>query len=67
MRYEILKSFFGSQDGRTSELFEAGNVCEISHYLAQCAPQGSIRPEKFIEIQNKAIISEPHGSKVRLK
>lgn len=67
MRYEILKSFLGSQDGSISEPFEAGTVREISDYLAQCAPHGSIRPEKGIKIENKAIITDAPKGRMKAK
>ena len=57
MKYDILKSFPGSQDGRFTEQFEAGTQAELSDYLAACAPTGSIRPVS-VEIENKAIITD---------
>jgi hypothetical protein len=59
MQYEILKSFAGSQDGRITEQFDAGTVRDLSEYLASAAPAGSIRPVKTVEVENKAIITEP--------
>lgn len=65
MKYEILKDFKGSQDGRFTETFEAGTVAELSDYLAGCAPTGSIRPVKSVEIDNKAIITDGKRGKTK--
>jgi len=64
MKYKILKTFNGSQDGRFTETFEAGTEAEISDYLAQCAPKGSIEPIKEQPvIENKAVTSTGRGRK----
>lgn len=43
MLYDILINFKGSQDGRFSEEFAAGTQRELSEWLANAAPPGSIR------------------------
>lgn len=59
MKYEIIKSFNGSQDGRFTEAFVAGTEAELSDYLAEMAvPAGLARPFKTVEIENKAIITD---------
>lgn len=64
MKYKILKTFPGSQDGRFTETFEAGTEAELSDYLAGCAPKDSIEPvtEKPV-IKNKAVTSSGKGGK----
>ena len=44
MKYDILKDFKGSQDGRFAEDFVAGTQRDLSEWLAGAAPPGSIRP-----------------------
>lgn len=59
MKYEILKSFKGSQDGRFTESFEAGTVAELSDYLVGCIPADWVQPvQKSVEIDNKAIATD---------
>lgn len=62
MRYEILKDFKGSQDGRFAEDFKAGTERDLSDWLVSAAPPGAIRP---VQIENKAIITDgaPHGKR----
>ena len=57
MRYRILKSFAGSQDGTTAEDFEAGTEAELSDYLAGCVHASWVEPVA-VEIDNKAVITE---------
>lgn len=53
MEYEILQDFHGSQDGRFTEHFKAGEKVELSDYLVSCIPSDWVkRPGK---IENKAI------------
>lgn len=61
----IIKSFKGSQDGRFTELFEAGTVRDLSDDLiAAVINEGWIEivkdmpPAKTVQIDNKAIITE---------
>lgn len=59
MKYEILKSFAGSQDGSITEQFEAGTVRELSPYLASNIDPAWARPVvKTVEIDNKAVITD---------
>jgi len=45
MTHAILKDFFGSQDGRFTDHFEAGTEVELSDYLARLVvPSGHARP-----------------------
>ncbi len=62
MRYQILKDFKGSQDGRFAEDFKAGTEADLSDWLASAAPAGAIRP---VQIENKAVITDgaPHGKR----
>jgi hypothetical protein len=60
MKYDILKDFPGSQDGRFTEQFEAGTQRELSEYLAEIVvPAGFARPvaDKPV-IENKAVVTE---------
>jgi hypothetical protein len=44
MKYDILKDFKGSQDGRRTESFMAGSQAELSDYLAGIVvPEGWAR------------------------
>lgn len=64
MKYKILKTFPGSQDGRFTETFEAGTEAELSDYLAACAPKDSIQPVSAAPvIENKAVTSTGKGRK----
>lgn len=58
MRYDIIKTFKGSQDGRFTETFESGTQADLSDWLAAAVDPSCIRPAKTVEIDNKAIISE---------
>jgi hypothetical protein len=62
MRYEILKGFKGSQDGRFAEDFKAGSQAELSDYLAEIVvregwarPVGAAVPDAP---ENKAIVTD---------
>lgn len=57
MRYDILKSFRGSQDGTKTEMFEAGTQRDLSPYLASCIDPSWARPASE-SLENKAIITE---------
>ena len=58
MRYDILKSFYGSQDGRLTESFSAGTQADLSDYLGAIAVrEGWARPVGA-EIENKAIVTD---------
>lgn len=63
MKYKILKTFNGSQDGVHTERFEAGTEVELTDYLAECAPKGSIEPVRDPKIQNNAVTSSGKGGK----
>jgi len=67
MKYKIMKSFKGSQDGRFAEDFTAGTECELSDYLVSCVPADWIEPadKATIEIDNKAIITDTPKRKVK--
>lgn len=39
----ILESFKGSQDGRFTTQFNAGETANLSEYLMACAPKGSFQ------------------------
>lgn len=39
----ILESFKGSQDGRFTTQFNAGDTADLSEYLMQYAPRGSFQ------------------------
>lgn len=77
MKYRILKSFKGSQDGRFAEDFTEGMECELSDYLVSCVPSDWISPvgklsmhaaevdEKTVEIDNKAIITDSPKRKAK--
>lgn len=39
----ILESFKGSQDGRFTTQFNAGDTADLSEYLMQYAPKGSFQ------------------------
>lgn len=59
MKYEILKTFPGSQDGRETEQFTKGEEVELTDYLADIVvPEGWARPVKTIEVDNKAIMTD---------
>lgn len=59
MRYEILKDFPGSQDGRFTEQFVAGTVRELTPYLAAIVvAAGWARPAGEPVIENKAIATD---------
>lgn len=66
MKYDILKDFPGSQDGRFTEHFMAGTQAELSDYLAEIVVrEGWARPAGVggasvppIEIDNKAIVTD---------
>lgn len=44
MRYRILKTFKGSQDGRFTEEFEEGTEADLSDYLVSCIPAEWVAP-----------------------
>ena len=56
MKYEILKDFCGSQDGRFSEQFKAGTQADLSDYLVSCIPKEWARPVGAVE--NKAVVTD---------
>lgn len=62
MKYEILKTFKGSQDGRFSQEFQAGTVAELSEYLVGCIDPGWVRPvggaAPALTPDNKAIVTD---------
>lgn len=59
MKYEIIKDFSGSQDGRFTEKFKAGTEADLSDYLADIVVrEGWARPVKAVEIDNKAIVTD---------
>jgi len=58
MRYHILQTFNGSQDGTQTERFEAGTERELSDYLAGCVDPAWVRPVKEVSVDNKAIVTE---------
>ena len=63
MKYEILRDFPGSQDGRTTEQFKAGTQAYMSDYLVSCIPKEWVRPVgDTVEIENKAVVSD--GSQI---
>lgn len=63
MKYEILRDFPGSQDGRTTEQFKAGTQAEMSDYLVSCIPKEWARPVVDpVEIENKAVVTD--GSQI---
>ncbi len=43
MKYDILKDFKGSQDGRFTEQFTAGTQADLSEYLVSCLPADHVR------------------------
>lgn len=56
----ILESFKGSQDGRYTTQFNAGDTADLSEYLMQYAPRGSfqrIDGDAPAAPENKAIIT----------
>lgn len=55
----ILESFKGSQDGRFTTQFNAGDTADLSEYLMACAPKGSFQriDEPVAQVENKAIIT----------
>jgi len=57
MKYDILKDFKGSQDGRITESFTAGTQAELSDYLASCISPDMARPVS-VKIENKAVIED---------
>jgi len=64
MRYDILKDFKGSQDGRFTEQFTAGTQAELSDYLAACIDPAWARPVGSgapAQIDNKAVASDGTG------
>ena len=74
MKYKILKEFKGSQDGTTSELFEAGTTRELSDWLVasvdpsciELAPDDEAAAAEAAAVDNKAITtdgSKPAGKK----
>ncbi len=67
MIYDILQDFKGSQDGRITEQFTAGEQKEISDYLAAIVvPAGYARPVgQAVEIENKAIVSDGSNPKTK--
>lgn len=58
MKYRILKSFMGSQDGRFAKQFEAGSEAELSDYLVSAVDPSWIAPCGGMQIENKAVITE---------
>lgn len=69
MKYEILKDFKGSQDGRYAEQFTAGTEAELSDYLAAIVvPDGWARlAGEPVVIQNKAVVSDGKATLHRKK
>ncbi len=71
MKYEILKDFPGSQDGRTTEQFSAGTEVELSDYLANIVVrEGWARPvsvdeDGAVDVENKAIVTDGRRRKVK--
>ena len=63
MLHDILVSFKGSQDGRSTELFEAGTARELSETLAVVVVrEGWARPAGAPAlIANKAVVSDGAG------
>ena len=60
MKYKILKSFPGSQNGTVTTPFKKGEIVELSDYLVSCAnPEWIEKVEEKKEpvIENKAIIT----------
>lgn len=53
----ILESFKGSQDGRFTTQFNAGDTADLSEYLMQYAPKGSFQRIDTPPVENKAIIT----------
>ncbi|MCX7177702.1 MAG: hypothetical protein NTX56_02705 [Proteobacteria bacterium] len=61
MKYDILKDFKGSQDGRFTEQFTAGTQADLSDYLVSCLPAGHVRPVaklRKVAIDNKAVVTD---------
>lgn len=68
MKYDIIKDFPGSQDGRFTEQFKAGTQAELSDYLVSCIPSEWVRPVGApVEIENKAIVSDGSPKRGRPK
>lgn len=53
----ILESFKGSQDGRFTTQFNAGETVDLSEYLMQYAPKGSFQRIDQPVVENKATIT----------
>lgn len=53
MRYKILKTFKGSQDGRFSETFEQGAEYELSDYLISCIPADWVKKFEIETLEDK--------------
>lgn len=61
MKYDIIKDFKGSQDGRFAEDFTAGTTVELSDYLAAIVVrEGWAKPvaQKEVVVDNKAVITD---------
>lgn len=54
MIHEIVKDFHGSQDGRFTEHFKAGEKIDLSDYLVACVNPDWVRLP--VAIGNKAIV-----------
>jgi len=66
--YKIKRTFPGSQDGRTTETFEAGTERELSDYLAAAADPSWIERCDLAGgplIENKAVVTEGRGRRAR--
>ena len=66
--YRIKRTFPGSQDGRTTETFEAGTERELSDYLAAAADPSWIERCDLAGgplIKNKAVTSSGRGGKTQ--
>ena len=64
----ILEDFKGSQDGRFTTQFNAGDTADLSEHLMQYAPKGSFRridePAAPV-VENKATITTTSRGKVK--
>lgn len=62
----IFRDFRGSQDGSTTQEFQAGTQADLSEYLLSCIPKEWAAPAQ-VEISNKAVIVEPKPSTLKVK
>lgn len=68
MKFRVLRTFLGSQDGGTVTRFEAGSVVEISEHLAPHIAEWAVPADESRALENKAVITDgAAGRRPRLR